>query len=53
MSPSIRNVENTAYANPITGKSGGEVTAYGAEVVGEAVSEHEYEDSGSWAVTAP
>lgn len=47
------NVLGAGYENPVTGETGSTVEAFGAEVVGLTLSAGNYDESGSWAVTAP
>lgn len=47
------NVVATGFEDPITGATGSTVEPFGFEVVALAVKEGSYDESGSWAVTAP
>jgi hypothetical protein len=47
------NVSGSGYENPVTGETGATVEPFGAEVVGLTAKEGNYDESGTWAVTAP
>lgn len=47
------NISSVGYEDPLTGYTGEGVRPFGAEVVGFAATNNNYDDSGSWAVTAP
>jgi hypothetical protein len=48
-----KNVQFESDENPITGETGGAVEPFGAEVVAKSSASGNYDESGSWAVTAP
>jgi hypothetical protein len=47
------NVQIRSFENPITEETGGSVEPFGADIVGFTVKAGTYNESGSWAVTAP
>jgi hypothetical protein len=47
------NVSFQGFENPITGETGGSVEPFGAEVVALSAAAGNFDESGSWAVTAP
>jgi hypothetical protein len=47
------NLKLTGFEDPVTGETGGTVQPFGAEVVGLSNGAGNYDESGSWAVTAP
>lgn len=47
------NVLTAGFEDPITGATGSTVQPFGAEVVGLTSAAGNYDESGSWAVTAP
>jgi hypothetical protein len=47
------NVEFASYEGPLTEETGGGVTPFGFEVVGFSAKKGNYDESGTWAVTAP